>query len=921
MTRHSHHRWRHAAALGTAITLAGLTLTAPPAAAAPTAPATVDPAVRAAVADGGDSTFWVLLRDRIDLSAARTATTKAARATAVLRTARAEAAAHQAGLRTLLTKRKATFETFWIADTVKVTGDAGLLREIAARAEVKEIVPDTPVTMPALVAGGAQAVVQGNEWNIDRINAPRVWSEKNDTGRGIVVANVDTGVQYDHPALAAAYRGRQADGTYQHDYNWYDPAHTCPDGNPCDNAGHGTHTMGTMVGADGIGVAPGATWIAAKGCETMSCSASALLAAGQWIVAPTDRNGANPRPDLAPDIVNNSWGGASGFDPWYADVVRAWVAAGIFPAFSNGNSGPGCATASTPGSYTDVYASGAFDVNGAIAGFSSRGTGQDGAIKPDLAAPGVDVRSSVPGGGYASYSGTSMASPHTAATVALIWAAAPALRRDVAATREILDVTAIDAGDTSCGGTETDNNVFGQGRLDAYAAVSLATSPAGSLSGTITGAGSAIGGATVTVTGPASRSATSAADGTYRFGRLPAGGYHVRVTAFGYDTYEADVSVSDNGSARVDVSLSASASGIVSGVVSVGGDPAAGATVTLAGTPVSVTTGADGVYRLAAPHGDYQLTVVPLGGCAAATSRSVTVRGNVTADVALSQVKDAFGYDCTPAEEPYRAGVTRLDLSGDDGAAEVALPFAMPLYGTGHDHAWVSTNGVIGFGQATYAYGNTDLPDTAVPNDALYPFWDDLYVDAAAGVYTAADADTFVVEWRNVRFFGDEGQRLSISAILHADGRVTCRYKDLAGARAGGNSATIGVENGDGTIGLAYSYGKTSLIEGFGVTFHPGAADRIAGTFNVRRETVWGQNVFVAGNLAILGGWDPAKAVPLSAGGYPIWSGNVSLPPNTAVEFKYLIKNPDGSVTWESGANRSTVTPPTGRYVTNDEFR
>ncbi|WP_436529171.1 S8 family serine peptidase [Actinoplanes sp. HUAS TT8] len=880
--------------------------------------AALAPVAPAPAATAGPETFWVLMRDTTDFGPAGIAKTKAARSQAVVRAAQTGATAHQAGLRNLLTRRKAAFETFWIADTVKVTGDARLRDEIAARPDVKAVVPDTPITLPEPTAGATQAEVQATEWNVDRIGAPRVWAEKGDTGRGIVIANVDTGVQFDHPALAAAYRGRQADGTYRHDHNWYDPSHVCPGDAPCDNAGHGTHTMGTMAGAGGIGVAPGATWIAAKGCESMTCSASALLAAGQWIVAPTDLNGADPRPDLAPDIVNNSWGGASGFDPWYSDVVRAWTAAGIFTAFSNGNSGPGCATAATPGSYAGVYSSGAFDVNGAIAPFSGRGTGEAGGIKPDIAAPGVDVRSSVPGDGYASYSGTSMASPHTAATVALIWSAAPALRRDVAATREILDVTAADAGDLSCGGTAADNNVFGEGRLDAYAAVQLATSATGTLRGTVTGTGGAIGGAAVTVTGPASRSVVTAADGTFRLGHLPVGSYELRVTAFGYDPHQAGVTVT-TGSADADVALTASASSVVSGVVSLGGDPVPGAVVALAGTTVSVTTDAAGAYRLAAPHGSYQLTVAPPGGCAAAASRSVTVgRDDVTADVALTPVKDAFGYGCGPAEEPYRAGVTRLGLSGDDGAAEVTLPFTMPFYGTGKDHAWVGTNGVIGFAQETYAYGNTDLPDAAVPNDALYPFWDDLYVDDAAGVYTASDADSFVVEWRNVRFFADETQRLSISVILRRDGRITYRYQDLAGERTGGNSATIGIENGSGTVGLAYSYARNSLAEGLGVTFEP--PERIAATFNVHRETVWGQNVFVAGNLAELGGWDPARAVPLSADGYPTWSGGVSLPPDTAVEFKYLIKNPDGSVTWESRANRTTTTPHTGQYVTHDDF-
>ena len=169
------------------------------------------------------------------------------------------------------------------------------------------------------------------------------------TGEGIVIANIDSGVQYDHPALVGNYRGNRGDGTFSHDYNWYDPTGSAPPASPCDNNGHGTHTMGTMVGAGGIGVAPGATWIAAKGCEGRTCSDSFLLQAGQWVLAPTDHNGQNPRPDLSPDIVNNSWGGSDD-DSFYTDIIAAWNSAGIFEAFAAGNDGDGvtCMTTHAP---------------------------------------------------------------------------------------------------------------------------------------------------------------------------------------------------------------------------------------------------------------------------------------------------------------------------------------------------------------------------------------------------------------------------------------------------------------------------------------------------------------------------------------------------------------------------------------------
>ena len=157
-----------------------------------------------------------------------------------------------------------------------------------------------------------------------------------DRGEGIVIANIDTGVQYNHPALVGKYRGNLG-GSFDHNYNWYDPSAICgsPSLVPCDNNNHGTHTMGTMVGDDGagnqIGVAPGAKWIAAKGCESSSCSSTALLNSGQWILAPTRLDGTGADASKRPNIVNNSWGGGRG-DPWYSATVDAWVASGIFPA-------------------------------------------------------------------------------------------------------------------------------------------------------------------------------------------------------------------------------------------------------------------------------------------------------------------------------------------------------------------------------------------------------------------------------------------------------------------------------------------------------------------------------------------------------------------------------------------------------------
>jgi subtilisin family serine protease len=424
--------------------------------------------------DAGRTTFWVLLKDRANLSAAPAISDWTARGQHVVDQLKATAASSQSGVLALLKAQGAEHQSFHIVNVVRVVnGNAALAETLAARPEVLRLAPSQTFSIPRPVQAAGGRPAAPIEWNILNVNADDVWNTFGVRGKGVVVANIDTGVQWNHPALSQQYRGRRPAGT-NHNYNWWDPANVCAGDVPCDNIFHGTHTMGTMVGddhgANQIGVAPRARWIAAKGCEDFFCSDFALLSSAEWILAPTRLDGSSPKVNLRPHVVNNSWGGASG-DNWYMDSVDAWVASGIFPAFSQGNSGPGCGSANSPGDYPQSYGAGAYDINNNIASFSSRGPSAfGGIIKPNVSAPGVNVRSSVPGNGYDSFDGTSMASPHVAGTVALMWSAAPGLARDIDGTRAILDSTAVDKAGV-CGGDAANNNTYGQGRLDAFAAV------------------------------------------------------------------------------------------------------------------------------------------------------------------------------------------------------------------------------------------------------------------------------------------------------------------------------------------------------------------------------------------------------------------------------------------------------------------
>jgi subtilisin family serine protease len=248
--------------------------------------------------------------------------------------------------------------------------------------------------------------------------------------------------------------------------------------------------MGTMVGDDGagnqIGMAPGAKWIGCRNMERGWGTPATYTECFQWFLAPTDLNGQNPDPSKAPDVINNSWycppeEGCA--DPLILQsVVENVRAAGIVVVFAAGNSGPGCSSIDAPGAMYDAsFTVGATDSGDNIAGFSSCGpVTVDGSnrLKPDVSAPGVNIRSSVPGNGYAGgWSGTSMAAPHVVGAVALLISAHPELKGQVDGIERIIEYTAVPRTNSqSCGdvpGTEIPNNTYGWGRVDALAALGL----------------------------------------------------------------------------------------------------------------------------------------------------------------------------------------------------------------------------------------------------------------------------------------------------------------------------------------------------------------------------------------------------------------------------------------------------------------
>jgi bacillopeptidase F len=339
----------------------------------------------------------------------------------------------------------------WASNSIAVTASADVVREMASRPGVESIRPDSMLQAPAVNYGSTAAP----DWNLDAVMARDMWA-LGYTGAGVVVANMDTGVDSAHPDLAGKWRGGGN--------SWFDPRGE--HATPYDFNGHGTQTMSLMVGST-VGVAPDARWIAAKLYDDTGWARySDIHLVFQWLLDPDG----DPATLDAPDIVNASWGlsGSAGqcITEFSADI-DALKAAGIAVTFAAGNDGPAPLTSLSPGNNTAGFATGAVDPQLDVASFSARGgSACDGSVYPKLAAPGLNVNAAdLSFGGmpmYAAVYGTSYAAPHTAGVMALLLDAYP----DVG----VADLeSALLQGVRDLGVPGADNS-YGYGLVDALAA-------------------------------------------------------------------------------------------------------------------------------------------------------------------------------------------------------------------------------------------------------------------------------------------------------------------------------------------------------------------------------------------------------------------------------------------------------------------
>ena len=540
------------------------------------------------------------------------------------------------------------YTSHWLVNAVVVVGTVDAIRELALRDDVEVIEPDLkpelidPIRSEKSTPPGSRGI--GIAPGVVAVGARRVWNELGIDGTGVVVGNMDTGVDGSHPALAARWRGLIADPSEC----WLDNAEQGSPDFPIDNGSHGTHVMGTITGQafdDTIGVAPGALWIAANTIDQYVSTEfdNDVIASLEWFADPDGNPGTT---DDVPCVVQNSWGT---YEPLgYPDCFSYWwtamdncEAAGVVLTWSAGNEGPDAASLRSPADRADSPYN-AFSVGSTqyyfpynISDFSSRGPSNCGgefAMKPEICAPGSNIYSSVPGGGYeGGWSGTSMSGPHIAGVVALMCAANPDLDHET--IKQVLMETAIDKG------TPGEDNTYGHGFVDAYEAVLAVMGGLGTVSGTVTDAGTGLPLAGVQVgviDRPTSR--ITDVDGNFQF-MLPVGAWTLTFSLFAYGDETLVVDVIENDTVDGSTTMTALPTAVLSGLVyEYEGGLVSGASVQVLDTPLApVYTNSSGFYSIDIPAGATYDVVARAAGYGS-HQQTIDFQGDMTLDFTLPEL-------------------------------------------------------------------------------------------------------------------------------------------------------------------------------------------------------------------------------------------------------------------------------------------
>lgn len=770
-----------------------------------------------------------------------------------------------------------TYQAFWISNMFMVEAKPHIIYELMNRVDVAEIDLDAVLELdrPEVVKDYVDGI-ESVEPGLRIINAHLLWAQ-GITGQGRIVMGIDTGVHPNHPALNFKWRGNHVPSNQA----WFDPGGGSTTPNDCD--GHGSHTMGTMTGwspttGDTVGVAPDAEWIAAQTiCSSPHTSNS--VAAFQWAINP---DGDPLTISDMPDVISNSW-----YDPdvtnecsgIYKTTLDAVEAAGIAVVFSAGNNGPGTSTITKPKNINtndvNVMCTAAIDGNAYIGGntnpiasFSSRGPSLCGGtgsllIKPEVSAPGVNVRSSGSATGYTVLSGTSMAAPHVAGAVALLKQFAPNLTG-----RQILEAlynTAIDLGAAG-----EDNN-YGRGLIDVYAAFLSLGTPDSTAPDPITD---------LSVINPTSNTLTLQWTVPYDSSMNGVRGYDIR-----YSTSPITDTTAFNNAAQLAFTEVPGAFGetetyLVEGLSfatpyyfsikskdvwsnwSALSNNATG--TTLAAPVISVTP--DSIHHTLVQM-DVVVDTITISNISVDPSTldfSVSLQNNTfpessvgarvipnynyladANDVMLkndpkeisgisidgSGGPDVFGYKWKDSNEPNGPQYIWYDITSNPNATQVTFPNgtlddgytnAMPIgfnfnfYGVDYSNVYLSTNGFISFSALSSAtYTNAQIPASGAPENMIAFFWDDLDGRTQGTVHQLQDGDKYYIQFTNWQKYSGTGS-LTFQLVLHQNGKIIVYYNNM---NATLNSATVGIENATATDGLQVVYNANYVANNLALEF------------------------------------------------------------------------------------------------------
>ena len=580
----------------------------------------IDPALyEALAAQPSDQThrFIVHLSGKADLSPPSLPSTALNRRSAIVNRLQKITINSQNGIASDLKLLEAQGEisdvrSLWIINALSIQGTPAAITKLASHPQVTNVELDEAIayfeslemsrsglanqeSLLSSPTNGETAV-----WGVKRILAHKAIELLNVDGRGTTVAIMDTGVDWQHPGLLQNYRGNNGDGTFDHEANWFYPAQLTST-MPIDLHGHGTHVAGTAVGKGGIGVAPGADWIAVAIANESGFAYDSDIHAGfQWLLAPAGD------PARAPDIVNNSWGG-QGTRTEFLEDVQILEEAGIISVFASGNQGPEEGSIQSPASFPNTIAVGASDDQDFTAWFSSRGPSPLAVeTKPLLTAPGTHIFSTLPGENYGFLNGTSMATPHVSGAIALILSADPTLNAN--RVKSLLSESATSLTDNH------PNMTNGWGRLNVLDAL-ISLRPHGLLNGKIHHQGTGLAGVKITIINKNGGELEVFTEDNGDFEQiLPVGKYDIHVSNFGYENdHQDNIQMVADHDQILNFNLRAKPFGQVRGeILDKIGFPVK-AKITISSTPLSFMSNESGAFSFNLPVGNYLATFEAVG--------------------------------------------------------------------------------------------------------------------------------------------------------------------------------------------------------------------------------------------------------------------------------------------------------------------